>query len=248
METLNYIKATVTLIRKVNRIWSSSPSHHDSQSASEDQIKFKNECIEYWECKKVNNNNDGQISVAANIHQQSVQQIKCMMTQEYFDRKEVKAAHLWPKKLADTMNSLVGLRGNLVNNVRNGLLLCKSIEAAYDRGQVCFIYNPFSQTFQFRILDASLRRKRVAPGSTKTFQQLDGKALWLPSGKYPYRRVLASHAQESIWHAKEEFGFRSTDEEDKAIETALTLSDRVSEASDEEEDDEEPEVEEEFEY
>ena len=118
--------------------------------------------------------------------------------------------------------------------MRNGLLLCESIEKAYDRGRVCFVYNPLEGRFYFRVLDDQLRSEKALP-SGFTLEQLNGRPLCLPPGKIPYRRVLALQGREALYHAKTEYEYNASEADEEAIVEALNLSDRVSHDEDERE-------------
>ena len=129
----------------------------------------------------------------------------------------------------------MGLAADKIYSVRNGLQLCEAIEEAFDRQRVCFIYDALQSKFYFRVLDSQLRRLPAKPSSL-TFGELDGRPLSLPHGKMPYRRVLrCMHAREALHHAETECEFETTDEDRRAVEQALNLSDRVSHDEDERE-------------
>ena len=245
-------------MKQLNRIWSAGPSHHDSELSSENQINFKDNLITHWECGQQQERNASTTDIWASSrrstpsptsgsrphgslsslqHEQARAPIKCMLTQQLFPRSEVRAAHLFPKRCADIFHTTLGLSADKINHVRNGLLLCRSIEDAYDRQRVCFIYNPLDAKFYFRVLDPQLRERPAEP-SQKTFGELDRQALWLPDGKFPFRRVLALHAREALFHAKTEYGYSPDAEDEEAIDTALNLSDRLSRDADQREGDE----------
>jgi hypothetical protein len=130
-------------------------------------------------------------------------QIRCMLLDKPIVTHKVCAAHIWRHSRADDL-VLFGLPSTEINNLRNGLLLAKSIEVAFDKKQVCFLYNPFDQKFYFRVLDPALRQIRIYYPDAKiqndydypdTFGSLDGKALQLPENVFPYKRLLGFHAR-----------------------------------------------------
>jgi hypothetical protein len=258
-EALVALREEVRAMKPLTRIWSAGPSHHDSESSSENQISFKEKLITHWECGQKEQERSASASdiwgasrrstpsptsgrrphgsLSSLQHEQARASVKCMLTQQHFPRSEVRAAHLFPKRSADIFHTTLGLSADLINHVRNGLLLCRSIEDAYDRQRVCFIYNPLDAKFYFRVLDSQLRDRPAEP-SQKTFGQLDRQALWLPDGKFPFRRVLALHAREALVHARTEYAYIPDPEDEEAIETALDLSDRLSRDADQREGDE----------
>jgi hypothetical protein len=61
-----------------------------------------------------------------------------MLTGEWLPRKCVIASHLFKKKWAAAASKLLQIAD--INDVRNGLLLWKPLEHAFDRGQIFFIY------------------------------------------------------------------------------------------------------------
>jgi hypothetical protein len=61
-----------------------------------------------------------------------------MLTGEVLPRKCVIASHLFKKKWSPAAYRLLHIED--VNDIRNGLLLWKPIEYAFDRGQIFFKY------------------------------------------------------------------------------------------------------------
>jgi hypothetical protein len=61
-----------------------------------------------------------------------------MLTGEWLPRKCVIASHLFKKKWANEAKRLLQIEN--INDVRNGLLLWKPLEHAFDRGQFFFTY------------------------------------------------------------------------------------------------------------
>ncbi|PRP73829.1 translation initiation factor IF-2 [Planoprotostelium fungivorum] len=92
-------------------------------------------------------------------------------------RAIVKAAHLLPRGAKDNMR-LFGLGKKHINSPRNILLLCKTVEEAYDR---------------LMVMDPSLYAEPALP-SAQSFRVLDGKQLLVSPGKMPFRRILSFHA------------------------------------------------------
>jgi hypothetical protein len=93
-----------------------------------------------------------------------------------------------------------------LNNPRNGLLMLKDIENAFDRKQLCFLYQPFGETaeriFLVKVLDPDIKQMTIT-GTTKNFTDIDMTHLQVPKNRIPYRRLLSFHARCSFHHAKE---------------------------------------------
>ena len=231
------------------RIWSVGASRNSSQSSSQNQSSFKQRLIDYWECEEKPTQQQQQqdsgraqtsiwrgspspTSQRSRSSQEFSSLIKCLVADELLPRSEVTAAHLFPKRHADIFYSTLGLDASKIDSVRNGLLLCRSIENAFDRQRVCFIYNALEGKFIFRVLDPALLTERAEP-SAKTFKELNNEPLRLPGEKMPYRRVLGLHAREALAHAEAEYKLDTTVAEAEAIKWALEISDKVSQDGDE---------------
>jgi hypothetical protein len=121
----------------------------------------------------------------------------CQVTGQLFEPKHLTAAHLWPFA-KHQFAAEVGLTSDdVISNPRNGLLMCSAIENAFDRKQVCFIFDP--QTgLCFCVLDSKIREQVATPDGV-TFSELDGRELYCGVNKrLPFRRVLSTHAWFSI--------------------------------------------------
>ena len=83
-----------------------------------------------------------------------------------------------------------------IDNERNGLLLGKGLEDAFDHLQVCFLYDFLHKKLVLHVANRSpeFLKKKVYPSTSLTFEEIDGKTLQCPHGKMPYRRVLSWHA------------------------------------------------------
>jgi len=137
------------------------------------------------------------------VGDETLAQIRCMVLDKPIVTHKVCAAHLWKHSRADDM-PLLGLSPSDIDNPRNGLLLAKSIEVAFDKKEVCFLYNPFDQKFHFCVLNPSLLPIRIYYPDPKipndnnfpdTFASLNNQPLQLPKGIFPYKRILGFHAR-----------------------------------------------------
>ena len=73
------------------------------------------------------------------------------------------------------------------DNVRNGLLLLEPFEQAFDRKDICFLYNTLSNQMAAKVLSPILMNEvmqNVTP--SQTFASIDGLVLQLPVGVFPY--------------------------------------------------------------
>lgn len=119
-----------------------------------------------------------------------------MVTGNTTDR--LTAAHIWPSAQGKHPSFLeLGFKETEVDSPRNGLLLLTEIENAFDRKDICFLYNPFSPNkffpgkFILRVLNPALLGTPgdannppqpslpCTPGGP-TFADIDGKPLSLP--------------------------------------------------------------------
>jgi len=140
---------------------------------------------------------------AGPLHSSGAQQVLCMVLNKPLVKSKVIASHLWKHAEAKRI-SILGLDEDDINDSRNGLLLAKIIEEAFDIKHVCFLYNPIQQTFTFRVLNPDLLTKRIYTPDPKiqgdhnypdTFASLNNQPLHLPNGVFPYKRVLGFHAR-----------------------------------------------------
>mmetsp|Transcript_122662 Transcript_122662/g.392105 ORF Transcript_122662/g.392105 Transcript_122662/m.392105 type:complete len:376 (+) Transcript_122662:36-1163(+) len=119
----------------------------------------------------------------------------CQVLREPLPSDQVSAAHIWPWSTRGEGLHEFGLQEKDVNHERNGLLLAKSIEEAFDRKQLCFVYNFLNGKFIVSVLDDSIKETKVCESSSKKFKDLHEKELWTNEGEsIPFRRLLSWHA------------------------------------------------------
>lgn len=153
-------------------------SHSSKSSTSrtrDENMQFRNSLVKYYELS----------------HE------KCMVTGE---SGKLKAAHIWP--WAQSKHPSLGklrIEEPDIDSPRNGLLLLTTIELAFDRKDICFLYDPFNVKFLVNILNPSLKTQQYVDG--KCFGDLAGTFLNLPDGKFPFRRLLNTHARASYRNA-----------------------------------------------
>jgi hypothetical protein len=154
-----------------------------------------------------------------------------MVSGQEFEYDKLHPAHL-VKHSCPQLMELYGLRSGEIDNPRNGLLLLDSIEKAFDRMDVCFLYDPIKQILVFKVLNPQLRDKDLLPPRNRsnrhcstvegrTFQEVDGHQLILPFDKYPYRRILSVHAKFAYARALENEWIKN----DETLESYFNISD-----------------------
>ncbi|KAF8517698.1 hypothetical protein BU17DRAFT_91533 [Hysterangium stoloniferum] len=147
--------------------------------------------------------------------------LTCSLTGVTISSKAIVAAHLWKYETGETLEYF-GFHD--IDNPRNGLLLYKPIEEAYDRHLLCF-YQDTNRNLRCRVLSNSLRtttlneffnqQKKRIPHTTaiepsavqqtftilqkagfSTFGDLEQPSVYLrfPQAKEPFKHVLNLHA------------------------------------------------------
>lgn len=112
---------------------------------------------------------------------------------------DVIGAHLYKSATNGLHLEKIGIAPQDVNCGRNGLMLSKGIEDAFDHLLVCFLYNKTSKTLHLYVADENLKSKPVH-GDKKgiTFADINGWELQCggdsKSKRLPFRRVLGLHA------------------------------------------------------
>jgi hypothetical protein len=160
-----------------------------------EQAEFKDQLIIKYECGYPNQNT-----------------IKCMVLNAFFRRDAVRASHIWKYSTHGTGLTEFGLRYGDLNSYRNGLLMYTSIEQAFDRKELCFVYNPFQGKLLLKVLhkdgDGIMESMILDKNDQKLyknytqFKDIDGKPLNLPENIYPFRRLLNWHARCAHEYAK----------------------------------------------
>jgi hypothetical protein len=130
----------------------------------------------------------------------------CMVTKISGDGECVVAAHIAPARSRVKYLRNIGLTEEDVNSSRNGLLLSKNIEIAFDRLQLSFIRGPVADLtglprdgFTMKIWDDDCRDTFIWNGSKKRIGEYDGKQLLLGSHN-PLKRVLSYQAYTAFLH------------------------------------------------
>jgi len=180
-----------------------------SKRSLAEQAGFKDALTAYYERGDGKDNNE----------------LKCMILNQFFPRKHVRASHIWKYCTLGKYLPEFGLIEEDVGSPRNGLLLAESIEEKFDSKDVCFIYNAMRKHIQLFVLNPVLLNMEkpvyVSPSDSVTFAQIDGAQLLCGDGK-PFRRILAWHAKLAIDTALSRRWINKADKE--GYETLLALS------------------------
>lgn len=124
--------------------------------------------------------------------------VKCQILDEFTPvgeaQEKIIAAHIWKASTRGQALDEFGLHPSDVNDARNGLFLTKGIEDAFDKQQVCFLYNLLECRLILWVADPSIMTQTIL-GSDKIFSDVHQQPLLCPDGKMPYRRLLSWHAR-----------------------------------------------------
>ena len=100
-------------------------------------------------------------------------------------------AHIWPRRAAQDL-ILFDLQPAKIHDERNVLRLQKDIERAFDHRELTFVENESGALIVKVIKPAIL--SNTLTGTKKTFNDIQGLPLLLPSGRIPFRRLIAHHS------------------------------------------------------
>jgi hypothetical protein len=128
---------------------------------------------------------------------------KCMISDRVYIYGDLCPAHL-VKHCKPELMTFYGLEPTDIDNPRNGILLLKAIEVAFDHKDVCFLWNPFNLGLYLRVLSPTLASERIHPTSSselRTFADINNAVLMHNVNKFPYRRILSMHAKLSFSRA-----------------------------------------------
>ena len=114
------------------------------------------------------------------------------------DSALLKAAHIWPKSQA---HLLQGRSQHPVHSFKNGIMLTKAVEEAFDKRQVCFIKNPLKSEIELFVLDNGILEEYAAPGMK--FSAIHGRSLNV-SRHCPSYTLLSLHAESALRKATRE--------------------------------------------
>ena len=112
-------------------------------------------------------------------------------------------AHIWPWHKSELL-PVWGVETSCIHDPKNVLRLQKDIERAFDTRLVTFLESSDHGDggFELKVLSPDVMTTTLK-GTSITFNDLNGRPLLLPSGKFPYRMFLANHAVLAYKHARE---------------------------------------------
>ena len=135
--------------------------------------------------------------------------IACMVTGESGNGACVVAAHIVPARSKIRYLLFIGLTPEDVSSSRNGLLLSKNIENAFDALQLSFIRGPVPDDsgapmdgFTLKIWDDNCRNTPIWAGSDKLIGEYDG-CIALQRHN-PFKRALSHQAYSAFLHFRHE--------------------------------------------
>jgi hypothetical protein len=162
--------------------------------------------------------------------------VKCQILDELTPITEAEdkiiAAHIWKASTRGKGLEEFGLLPKEINNARNGMFLTKGIEDAFDKQQVCFLYNVLESSLILWVADHAILSATII-GSTKKFSDVHQKPLLCPHGRLPYRRLLSWHARLTLELRKETLlGLNCTSEYDNSPGREHAKRDPIAQAID----------------
>lgn len=151
--------------------------------------------------------------------------VVCLMLNIALPSDKICAAHLFRHSNEYFAEDLLGFKD--INDVRNGLLLYKPIQEAFDHGQLSFVYDKESDEYHCRLWDDAIKQmvvlrnisqrlqRKIAPNDLQlTFGDLEGEPLAFRNLNRPFRRCLTLQARIARKRAVEKSGKELPDFED----------------------------------
>jgi hypothetical protein len=163
----------------------------ESKRSKEEQVAFKAALITFYQRNHPSDSN----------------LLKCMILDEFFPKRFVIASHIWKHCTRGEGLRDFGLLEDDVSNCRNGLLMCKEIELAFDTMRLCFLVDRINtDNLVLKVLDPVLLNPLSSPlvisgHSLLRFCDIDGNSLQHPNDNLPFRRILDYHAKRSYQKA-----------------------------------------------
>lgn len=150
---------------------------------------------------------DALIAFYQRQHPSDPQLLKCMVLHDFFPRHLVIATHIWKHCTHGEGLDEFGLQESDLSNPRNGILMCKEIEHAFDTKRLCFLVDRINTgNLVLKVLDPALLNPASPPlvisgYSALTFFDINGYAVQHPIDNLPFRRILDFHAKRSYQQA-----------------------------------------------
>lgn len=150
----------------------------------------------FWTPSKITESNNDTMRNTLKIYLKfNYSKTKCMVTGQWGNGEQVVGAHIIPRSVNTVeVNRVLGYTSDDINHARNGLLLAKGIEEAFDRMQISFIKtNPLHDKLYMKIWDESVLDNPIWKGSKLTIRNFQNNPLSL--GRHnPFKRGLSYHA------------------------------------------------------
>jgi len=184
------VAGTVTDLVRSMRYRAMCPDKETARS-TESQAAFKNALVARYQAGFCRN---GKRFISAPT---SFTHIQCAVTGWKTSKQQCCAGHLLPHASAHDALAF-GLSPDDINDERNGLLLAQGVEKVmHPPLRVCFLFDVLNNSWKFAVLDPELMKQVVRP-TPKRFHELHQKALEIPPGKSPWKRLLWVHAEHAI--------------------------------------------------
>jgi hypothetical protein len=163
----------------------------ESNRSKQEQQAFKESLIPFYVCQ----------------HHSNPHLLRCMVLNDFFPRHLVIGSHIWKSCTHGDGLEEFGLQVNDLINPRNGILMCKEIEQAFDTKKLCFLVDRINtNNLVLKVLDPVLLSPSTSPfviegNSQLRFCDIDGYSLHHPVNRIPFRRILDFHAKRSYQKA-----------------------------------------------
>jgi HNH endonuclease len=177
-----------------------------STTLSSRKQDFKEELCERYDCKRIVNGKT---------------RVRCLLLDIHFPKGVVTAAHLFRRSNQYIASTLMQIDD--IDDPRNGMLLFKPLEEAFDHFQISFLSQDAGRSFYLKLFDESIRntklvdfmkdpnqRAAVEDAVVKmgcafdldtTFGQVDGKFVEFRNVFRPYNRCLNLQARIAYFKA-----------------------------------------------
>jgi hypothetical protein len=165
-------EARISRKRRLN-VWD-----RDSKRTKVRDPAFKRRLVEFYDC----------------ADKKDSKKLFCQVLGRSYGSENVIGSHIWKHETKGEGLEDFGIAATEIDSARNGLIMCKGVEEAFDCLRVCFLYDFTKQALVLHVADAELKNRLVMPSQSLTFGDVDGSMLRCPTGKLPYRRLLSWHA------------------------------------------------------